>query len=285
MCRSTTMVTYTESPEVVVVQKRRPTRKQRPQIFRLTLPMLNAMIGVSLGTLTGISLAIVSTRADASIAINDSSLARFVGRHTGTKLSASDSLTQHSQPNGTIQTVANASQPSADECNGEGTRPASDDGPVNPAVKVEQPPATQSGPSRIPAIDENEEGPIHPALPIEGRPARPVAHPLTKPPRKVLAAAPTGFSAPLDGEQLSLDGSASPSTFYSEGDLTIANYDAATGTIETSDGKTYALGLTVSTANATPWEAYHASVHYRCSQDGSCMLTRAGVIVPGAKLI
>jgi hypothetical protein len=244
--------------------------------------LLNAMIGVSLGTLTGISLAIVSTRADASIVMNESSLARFVGRHTGTR---PDSLTQHTQPDGTIQAVANASQPSAGECNGGATQPASGDVPVNPTVKVEQAPATQSGPNKIPAIDENEEGPIHPALPIEARPAKPVAHPLTKPPRKVLASAPEGFSAPLDGEQLGLDGNVRPATFYSEGDLTITDYDAATGTVVTNDGKTFALGLTVSTATATPWEAYHASVHYRCSQDGSCMLTRSGVIVPDAKLI
>jgi hypothetical protein len=285
VCRSTTMETYTESLELVVVQKHRPKRNRRHQIFQLTLPMLNAVIGISLGTLTGISLAIVSTRADASITMNPSSLTHFVGSHTGLRPGENSDLTQHSQPDATTRTVASASQPTAGGCGEDGARPASSDAPVNPPVRMGRSPEAQPEPSKIPTIDENEEGPIHPALPAETHPVKPVAHPLTKPPRTLLASAPESVPAPLDGEQLSLDGGARPSTFYSEGDLMIANYDAATGTIETSDGKTFSLGLTVSTANATSWEDYRAGVHYRCSQDGSCMLARAGVIVPNARLI
>jgi hypothetical protein len=84
---------------------------------------------------------------------------------------------------------------------------------------------------------------------------------------------------------MSLDGGAKPSAFYTEGDITVADYDAKAGTISTSDGRTFLIGLTVATSSASSWEEYRAHVHYKCGQNGICTLNRHGAIAPEARLI
>ncbi len=75
------------------------------------------------------------------------------------------------------------------------------------------------------------------------------------------------------------------SNFYIEGDLTVVDYDATAGTIETSDGRTFVVGVTVAASNAAPWGEYRSNLHYRCSRNGSCALSRAGAVAPNARLI
>jgi hypothetical protein len=258
--------------------------------------MMSALIGVSLGSATGISLAIVSTPADAVITLNDLRQIHFIGNEAPVKAStnssasvsaspsASSSAVQHALPSAPVQTVATASQ-SATVNNAVGAAgSASDERSTISAVKMQHLPATQPGPGKIPVVDDND-APIHPASPIESRPAKPAVHPITKTPRVLLASISDDQSAPSSDGPMSLEGDAKPPTFYSEGDLTIADYDAAKGTIETLDGQTFVLGLTISSTDATGWEDYRSSVHYRCSQDGSCTLTRLGVVAPNARLI
>jgi hypothetical protein len=69
-------------------------------------------------------------------------------------------------------------------------------------------------------------------------------------------------------------------TFVVEGDVTVVDYDASLGTIETHEGKTFVIGRTA----AESWQDYRANVHYRCDQSGTCTLMRAGLVVPNARL-
>jgi len=133
---------------------------------------------------------------------------------------------------------------------------------------------------------------------LAGKPwpaARPTSIPVSEPAQHELASA--SFVAPtaLDPTPSSLaqsslapsslDGAPKPVSLYSEGDVTVAGYDAASGTIQASDGATFVLGTTVAASYATSWSEYHSGVHYRCDQAGSCVLTRAGVVAPKARLV
>ena len=82
-----------------------------------------------------------------------------------------------------------------------------------------------------------------------------------------------------------LDAGFKPLNFYSEGDATVVGYNAADGTIQTDDGRTFVIGETVSASNAISWQDYRSNVHYRCNQNGSCSLVRTGVIALNAKLL
>jgi hypothetical protein len=67
-----------------------------------------------------------------------------------------------------------------------------------------------------------------------------------------------------------------------EGDATVADYDATTGLVETHEGKTFSIGSSAGASSS--WDDYSGHVHYRCDGGGSCTLSRAGVIVPHARL-
>ena len=61
-----------------------------------------------------------------------------------------------------------------------------------------------------------------------------------------------------------------------QGDVTVANYDAATGTIETYEGETYLLAKNNLEGSAIPWQDYPFNVHYRCDEIGNCTLFHSG---------
>lgn len=75
-----------------------------------------------------------------------------------------------------------------------------------------------------------------------------------------------------------------PYSFFVEGDVTIADYDATTGKIETNDGRSFTIDTTVDASNAKAPADYFGSVHYRCDQGGNCSLKGGGVMVPSAKM-
>jgi hypothetical protein len=110
----------------------------------------------------------------------------------------------------------------------------------------------------------------------------PVAEPARPKVTSATAAAPTTALGPALS---SLNDSAKSANLYTEGDLTVADFDAITGTLQVSDGRTFVLGTTVAASNAAPWVAYRSGVHFRCDQSGSCVLMRAGALAPNAKLI
>jgi hypothetical protein len=124
-----------------------------------------------------------------------------------------------------------------------------------------------------------------PVAPNEAQPRKRPAHPVRVQPRTVLASAPEVIPPPMDDEQLVSAGETKSPGFYSEGDLTVADYNATAGTIQTTDGRTFVLGTTVQASNSTSWDDVNSSVHYRCDQEGSCTLERAGAVAPNAKVI
>jgi hypothetical protein len=61
-----------------------------------------------------------------------------------------------------------------------------------------------------------------------------------------------------------------------QGDNTVANYDAATGTIQTYEGETYVLAQAASEGNGVQWQNYPINIHYRCDNEGNCTLSHGG---------
>jgi hypothetical protein len=72
-------------------------------------------------------------------------------------------------------------------------------------------------------------------------------------------------------------------TFIVEGDLTVADFDVSTGTVETQEGKNFVLGSASSESSAAFWQDYTGNIHYRCDQSGNCTLFRHGIVVPNAR--
>ena len=61
-----------------------------------------------------------------------------------------------------------------------------------------------------------------------------------------------------------------------EGDVTVASYDVAMGTIGTREGSAFVLDKTGGQPDAIPWDDYPFNVHYRCDGDGNCTLVHQG---------
>jgi hypothetical protein len=78
---------------------------------------------------------------------------------------------------------------------------------------------------------------------------------------------------------------AKSSAFYSEGDVTVADFNATMGTIETYEGKTFSMGGTASAAASSALEDSGLSIHYRCDQAGNCSLYSAGKTMQNVRLM
>lgn len=74
-------------------------------------------------------------------------------------------------------------------------------------------------------------------------------------------------------------------TFFSEGDATVADFNAAMGTIETYEGKTFMIGTTAAALATGSLQDSGLSIHYRCDQGGTCTLTQAGQIMQNVRLM
>jgi hypothetical protein len=74
-------------------------------------------------------------------------------------------------------------------------------------------------------------------------------------------------------------------TFFSEGDATVADFDASKGTIETYEGRTFVLGATAAASAPESLQDSGSSVHYRCDQSGSCTLSQAGQIMQNVRMM
>ncbi|HEY1903899.1 MAG TPA: hypothetical protein VGG56_15810 [Terracidiphilus sp.] len=60
-----------------------------------------------------------------------------------------------------------------------------------------------------------------------------------------------------------------------EGDVTVASFDAHTGTIDTYEGSTFMLAK-AGENNAIPWDDFPFNVHYRCDETRHCTMVRHG---------
>ncbi len=77
---------------------------------------------------------------------------------------------------------------------------------------------------------------------------------------------------------------AQPASFMIEGDVTVADYDALAGMIETREGRTFTVTKAVDESSGIPWADSLASVHYRCDQSGNCTLFHGGWSVTNARM-
>jgi hypothetical protein len=73
------------------------------------------------------------------------------------------------------------------------------------------------------------------------------------------------------------DNASKPAPMMIEGDLTVADFNASTGTVETREGRNFSVNQAGSDGNTLAWQDYAGNVHYRCTQAGSCMLKGSGV--------
>jgi hypothetical protein len=77
---------------------------------------------------------------------------------------------------------------------------------------------------------------------------------------------------------------AQPASFMIEGDVTVADYDALAGMIETREGKTFTVAKAMDESSGIPWADSLSSVHYRCDQSGNCTLFHGGWSVSNARM-
>lgn len=230
----------------------------------MAVPMLFAAMGVSMGTLAGVATAFVSVPA-ASAASMDSGNSGTV-QMAALVIPGDQVRTSSSNGNGSA-----AAQPAAVE-----------DSPAHRATQMEQAPGAERARVKAPSIDKTA---VPLATPSETRPAKRLAHPVNRPLRTEMATEPEVAPIEMDADQSVPVEEAKSSGFVSEGDLTVADYNPDQGTIETSDGRTFELGETVSLGQTVAWDQYRSNVHYRCEQSGNCTLQRAGAVTINSKQI
>lgn len=273
------MKTQNPSLRIAAADDRQQADVPRGWKYRLAAPVLFAVAGATLGTLTGLAVAILASPTGGhGLSI--------VLASTGSTGSNSDAVfTPVRQARSTTTNQAKGSGQSATEVDHLATNEAAAVTPkINRTAIVER-----SIPSRSVADAVSGDRRIRTKSSVS-RKRRSVMR-ASRAHKKLasIALSSASLAGPLpmivaDG-QLNLGDEAAPSNVYIEGDLTVADYDAKTGTIETSDGRTFLVGITVAASNATPWGEYRSDLHYRCSRTGSCALSRAGVIAPNARLI
>jgi hypothetical protein len=99
---------------------------------------------------------------------------------------------------------------------------------------------------------------------------------------------PAAAALAVDSDTVAPEAAPQPATLTIEGDLTMADFDASTGIVETREGRNFSVSQegvqTGSDGNTLAWQDYAGNVHYRCTQTGSCTLTGSGISA-GAKLI
>lgn len=61
-----------------------------------------------------------------------------------------------------------------------------------------------------------------------------------------------------------------------QGDATVADFDAATGTVVTYEGDKYVLAKANTDVSSIQWENFPFNVHYTCNETGACTLSHAG---------
>jgi hypothetical protein len=275
------METLVESPRAAFVSGSSLPAFSPFSLSRLILPVLCVSLGVSVGTATGITLALVNASRNTVAASSDSLQASAAPESS---VAMNSSSAQAAQSTVVSSPIAASSAPAANpDSNPVATRPQAK---LNPASETVA--RTGTAPSKVEIALNKAPDALKPAtFRLNGKEYRavrmiflPAAKPEQSEPATAQPAAPTALST----AQWGLDTPA-PASLYTEGVLTVSDYSESTRTIQTSDGRTFVLGTTVAAGNATPWETYRSDVHYRCDQNGSCVLMRAGVVAPDARLI
>jgi hypothetical protein len=89
--------------------------------------------------------------------------------------------------------------------------------------------------------------------------------------------APVAVEMAVTGEPAASETVSKPAQMTTEGDLTVADFDASTGTLATREGRTFTVSAAGSGAGSQDWQDYSGNVHYQCTQTGNCSLTGSGV--------
>jgi len=243
--------------------------------YRLGAPVLFAAAGVALGTLTGLAVAILGAQTGAtgpSIVLANADATKPGPNVAGVHTKQAHS-TGFAQAAGAGKGASDANHLAATST----PKPisaADAKGSIHLHLFSGNTPSDGEAPTTLTAHGEN-----HPAKPLD--------HLLKRPEPTEMASTSHAGLPPmtLADEQLNLDDEARPSNFYVEGDLEVADYNPTAGTIVATDGRTFLVGTTIAASNAAPWDEYRSNLHYRCSQTGSCILSRAGAVAPNARLI
>lgn len=275
------MVTLIETPRVAFVSGSNLPASSPFSFSRFILPILCVSLGVSVGTATGLTLALVNA-ANRSVSASSDTLQANAA--PAANLAANSSPAQATQLTVAASPIA---APSATAANADS----------NPTVEMRQaklssaPTSSERSAtsfSKVEVAFNTTPDALKPAtFKLDGKTyhvARMMILPSAKPEQHEPSATQLAPTTALNTAQWSLDTPA-PASLYTEGDLTVSDYNASTRTLQTSDGRTFVLGTTVAAGNAISWDTYRSDVHYRCDQNGSCMLMRAGVVAPDAKLI
>jgi hypothetical protein len=318
------MATYHQYSEIVAAYGYKLPPPARAEGSRLALPLLYAAIGVALGTFAGTAMAVASLQPAAAMSsthltfasvttggfkihpIANASQGPVIQNHASSQVSSvTPAPVLQSHP--VAPTVDAGEMPviklhpvSAASAVPATVKPVLASHPVAAPVKLAsdapvhfESPRVQSAPIQSPMLSAKA-----PAISVKAPAVTPAAHksvsadkliaanlPDTKlaRPQPLSAPAPAAISSSADAA--GLDGGFKALLFYSEGDVTVMDYNAANNTIETSDGKTFSIGTTVTASNATSWDDYRSNVHYRCDQNGSCSLVRTGVVALNARMI
>ncbi len=243
------------------------------RITLIAIPLIYAGMGVALGTTAGLALAILGAPTEVSAALDNSTPTVSAATAPATSPVAQPAAAESSPPTAVVQV--------ADKGDGAAHQPGADTARANPAP---QPQPQRPHALRTTFVPRARASSNNPLL----RPVRVHKHRkrhITDLMHNDLARAPEAVPEQMDGGQQSFGEAPKPSGVYTEGDFTVADYDAKGGTIQSSDGRTFVVGITIASSDANSWGDYRSNVHYRCSQTGSCTLSGPGVVAPNARLI
>lgn len=286
------MATQNLSLEDFLISSHRAVEIPGAWKFRLALPLLYAMIGVAIGTLTGVTVATVNPSAGISwlpiVSAAGNGISDTISQ--ATHRTAPAPARQLARPAAVVH-AASTSSPTAITRELAAPKVVAAAAKANRQVIAEHPAALHPTLSKARAEARSRSArtafaEIHRSRLADGhrvRPARVVMASTTKAAPSQMMAAAEQLS--FDNQAVPSDEEAVPSAVYVEGDFTVASYDASNGTIETNDGRTFAVGMTVVAGSASTWNDSGSNLHYRCNTTGVCTLFGPGIFAPNARLI
>jgi hypothetical protein len=270
------MATRGNSSEVVAAQD----LPAPPLVLRSMKPLFYAGIGVAFGTLTGLAITMIGSQLSlpsvfpAATSVNRSGL---VTESRNNHLTAASADIRPATVVRVSETTPRAAAPSAITATSSEITPSLASAENHSKCVIR-------GNCRMTIRIPSSKAPVMEPAPGKLRQPHSLIHPFARQVRPAMASV-QGTEMDWVDDQPNQDEAQNQPQVFTEGDLTVEDYDPAGGTIETSDGRTFVVGATVSVSTAASWEDYRASVHYRCSGDGSCTLQRAGAIALDARVI
>ena len=257
-CRTAIMATYLPFSDVVAAYGyRQPVARQHSNLMMLALAY--TVMGGALGTVAGTGLA---------MATSQTSLPKMSFQVAQTVEASAASY--HATPTPTVgaPTVASA--------------------PMSPAVAIQKPSPVKLAKSHL-ELPAHRVAVVRTALTTKPQ-VRFAAPAISANPIATFkqAALPAALSTHAAAHAAAASAAPAPAAtaykFFSEGDVTVADFDATTGTIESYEGRTFVLNSTTVTLAGAALEDSGSSVHYRCDQSGSCTLMRAGLVMQNVRL-